>query len=457
MRHISVESLSRVEGHGGITVKIDGKKVKDVKVQIYEGPRLIEELVVGMSPEDVLNIVPRICGLCSLSHRYAALRALEKALSIEVPLRTRLTRYLMLVGEIIQSHSLHLFFLSLPDFLGLSSAMDMVDNYGEEVKSGFALKGFGYWVMQTISARMIHGENPILGGFGAHPAQKALIEIKERAQKLISDAEKAVELFASFDYPSWVEHDTTFMALNPPDGKYSFLGDSVLISAPASQTQAARHKHGPPQTRRAGGQAGRGEERPVEEYNQIIEERVVPYSFAKRSRHSGNPFTVGATARMNLLGRRLTGQPAEYFKKLYSKRWMKNPLFNNLAQAIEVLHCLETIPGLVDEITELEEPEIVQPSKSHGTGVGAVEAPRGTLYHRYSIADGTITECDIATPTAQNLDDIERYLKIATENLLSKGTEDNLEPKLEMVVRAFDPCISCSAHLVTVRRDQKSD
>ena len=424
MKRISIESLARVEGHAGITVRTEGKKVKDVEVQIYEGPRLIEELVVGKSPEDVLNIVPRICGICSVSHRYAALRGLEKALRIEVPLRTKLTRELMLLAEIIQSHSLHIFFLSLPDFLGRASVMDMVDNHGEEMKRGLVLKGFGYWVMETVSARMIHGENPILGGFGAHPTKKSLIGIKKKAENLISDAERAVELFASFKYPSYPERDTTLMALNPPDGKYGFVADSLLIST--------------------------GEERSVEEHNEVIQERVVPYSFAKRSRHNEKPFTVGAIARMNLLGKRLEGKAAKHFKKLYSKRWMKNPFFNNLAQAIEILHCIETIPELVDKIMELEEPVVKKPSRNSGTGTGAVEAPRGTLYHSYSIKGGSITSCDIVTPTGQSLDDIEEYLKTATENLLSKRTEDNLELKLEMVVRAFDPCISCSAHVVRV-------
>jgi len=199
-------------------------------------------------------------------------------LNIEVPLRTRLTRDLMLIGEIIQSHSLHIFFLSLPDFLGYSSAMDMVDNDGEEVKRGFALKGFGYRLMEIISARIINGENPIQGGFGAHPAQKPLVEIKESAEKLVSDAEKIVELFASFDNLSYVEYDTTFTALNPPDGKYGFVSNSRLIST--------------------------DEERSVEEYKEVIQERVVPYSFVKRSRYNGESFISGAIARINLLGER---------------------------------------------------------------------------------------------------------------------------------------------------------
>ncbi len=231
---------------------------------------------------------------------------------------------------------------------------------------------------------------------------------------------------SSFDYPSYAEHKTTFMAFKPPDEKYGFVGDSILIST--------------------------GEERDIEEYKKVIQERVVPYSFAKRSRYNGEPFTVGAIARMNLFGKRLTGKAGEYFKKLYSKRWLKNPFFNNLAQAIEILYSLETIPKLVDSIIKLKEPMTKQPSNilSSGTGTGATEAPRGILYHHYSIQDGLIVDCDIATPTAQNLDDIERYLRIAVNNLLSKETEDNLELKLEILVRAYDPCISCSAHSIKI-------
>ena len=157
------------------------------------------------------------------------------------------------------------------------------------------------------------------------------------------------------------------------------------------------------------------------------------------------------------MGERLSGKAGDYYRKLYSKRWLRNPFFNNLAQAIEVLYCLETIPKLVDKIMGLEEPVVKKPFKDAGTGTGAVEAPRGTLYHYYSMKDGLITDCDIATPTAQNLDDIERCLRTAVENLLSKGIEDDPELKLEMIARAYDPCISCSAHLVKVETGNNSD
>jgi len=195
-----------------------------------------------------------------------------------------------------------------------------------------------------------------------------------------------------------------------------------------------------------------GEERSIEEYRELTQERVVPHSFAKRSRYNGRSFTVGALGRMILVGERLTGRAGEYFRKLFNQRWKKNPLFNNLAQAIEILYCLENIPELVDEIARLEDPPIANPLRTDGEATGAVEAPRGILYHHYKIEKGLISGADIVTPTAQNLDDIEKYIGIAAEKLTSQGEGSNLELGLEMVARAYDPCISCSTHLVKVER-----
>ena len=420
MKTITIDSLARVEGHGGITVEVEDGRVRGVRVNIHEGPRLIEALVVGKTPEEDLNIVPRICAICTLSHKYAALRGLEKALGIEAPWKAKLTRDLMLLGEIMESHSLHVFLLSLPDFLGYPSAIAMSDRYAEEVKRGLELKQFAHRVMEITSARMIHGENPIIGGFGRYPTDAELSGIKESAQELVGEAERGIELLASLDYPSFMEEETVFMALNPPDDHYGFVGDGVLIST--------------------------GEERSVEEYRELTQERVVPHSFAKRSRYNGRSFTVGALGRMILVGERLTGRAGEYFSRFFNQRWKKNPLFNNLAQAIEILYCLENIPELVDEIVKLEDPPIANPSRTDGEATGAVEAPRGTLYHHYKIEDGLISEADIVTPTAQNLDDIEKYIGIAAEKLISQGEGSNLELGLEMVARAYDPCISCSTH-----------
>ncbi|MCK4395837.1 Ni/Fe hydrogenase subunit alpha [candidate division WOR-3 bacterium] len=424
MKKIKIDLISRVEGHGGILVKIDNNKVEDVRVNIYEGPRLIEQLLIGKDYSECLNIVPRICAICTLSHRYASIRALEKVLNISVKKKVSLMRFLMHLGEIMESNSLHVFVLALPDFFGYPSITEMLQDYKDIVISGLKIKQFANLIMRKTSARMIHGENPIVGGFGKYPTNKELNEIKRKATELIPVAVKALDFLSSVKVPNFCEEKEkiTFMCLNSGE-EFGFVGDTVLIST--------------------------GEERSVDEYEKLTNERVVSHSYAKRCSYKNKTFTVGAIARVNLLGERLKGESYNYFKKMYNVRWKKNPLYNNHAQLLEILFVLEKIPSIIDEIKRLKDPAIEIPEKASGEATGAVEAPRGTLYHYYNIENGLIKKADIITPTEQNLDEMERFLRITAENLLKKSKKE-LKPELEMVARAYDPCISCSAHLVKV-------
>ena len=241
MRELSIENLARVEGHGGITVTLDGKKVKSVTLDIHEGPRLIEQLVKGMKPEDDLNVVPRICAICTLSHRYAAIRGLEKALAIKPSEKTQLTRDLMMLGENVESNSLHTMLLALPDFLGYPSAVAMLNDYADDVKRALRLKKFGNHVMAVTSGRIVHGENPVVGGFGKYPSRKALEEIKVKSHELIPDAIRVIELFGSLEYPTYSETESLFMSVNAPKKEYGFAGDTILISH-GKETRAEDYK-----------------------------------------------------------------------------------------------------------------------------------------------------------------------------------------------------------------------
>jgi sulfhydrogenase subunit alpha len=227
MAEIIVEPLARVEGEGGITVRTEGQKVKEVRFDILEGMRLIETLVVGKTPEEDVSITCRICAICTLSHRYAALRGLEKALGIEVPPKAHWMRSLMHMGEFIESNSLHVFLLALPDFLGYPSAVAMVDKHADDVLKGLALKKFGNRIMQITSGRMIHGENPTIGGFGRYPDRQTLLELKKEAADLMPAAERSVALMAGLDIPSYFERETVFMCCEPGDGEYGIVGDQI--------------------------------------------------------------------------------------------------------------------------------------------------------------------------------------------------------------------------------------
>ena len=422
--NIVIEPLARVEGHGGIKVEIQGNKISNVEVRILEGPRLFEQLVVGKTPEEDLSIVPRICAICNLSHKYAALRGLEKALDLEIPATTDAYRHLMHHGEMLESHSLHIYFLALPDFLGYDNAVAMADKYGGTVTKALQLKAFGNKIMKMMGGRMIHGENPILGGFSRLPTKEELIAIKEEALELLPFAMETIELFAGLEIQDHMERDTQFLCCKPPHDGYDYYGDELVTSD--------------------------GKVHPAESYKSVIKERVVSHSFAKRGTYNGKPFTVGALARVLLLGDRLKGKAKQAYGKLVNDRWHRNPLYNNHAQAIEQVFSLEGVIEVIDQLLVAEEPEIAEPKRDTGAGTGAVEAPRGTLIHSYKIKDGKTTAADFITPTAMFLDDIEEFIRAGGEALLAAKKMENIEVEFEMIARAYDPCISCSAHLVTV-------
>jgi sulfhydrogenase subunit alpha len=429
MSEIVIEPLSRVEGDGGITIRTDGHKVKDVHFDILEGTRLIETLVVGKTPEEDVSIICRICAICTLSHRYAALRGLEKALGIEVPPKAQAMRTLMHLGEVLESNSLHVFLLALPDFLGYPSAIAMAEKYGDDVLKALALKKFANGIMAVTSGRIIHGENPAVGGFGKYPGIQTLLDIKQQSQEMIPIADRAVELLAGIPIPELFECETVFMCCEPDNNEYGLVGDRIRIST--------------------------GQVVPVEQYKELTNEKFVGHSAAKHCLFQGKPYTVGAIARMNNLGERLGGRAGKWFKKHWNKRWLANPVFNNLAQAIEMVWALEQVPKIVDTILKYkEDPEIMMPTRNVGEGVGAVEAPRGVLYHSYRIQDGLVAAADLIIPTGQNLEDIEKYLRKSIEALLSKGADDKtIRSQSEIIARAYDPCISCSTHLVKIERE----
>lgn len=432
MKKITIDHLARVEGNGGVTVTIDGQVVTEVKFLINEGPRLVERLAVGKTPEEDVSITPRICAICTISHKNAVIRAMENALGVTVPPKVTLLRELMHLGEYIESHSLHLYYLALPDFVGFPNAIAMATRFPFEVKIALEMKQFGNHIMKVLSGRFIHGENPVIGGFGRYPTREELLLIKARAIQFMPFVHKTTELFCSLPYPDIPEDEAIFACCEPGGGKYGFWGDEILVST--------------------------GEKIHRDDYRRLTNEFLVPHSTAKRSRYLGKSYTVGAQARVNLLGERLTGETKKMLNRYYNERWKKNPLFQNASQAIEIMYCFEKIPGLVDEILKLpEDPGITAYESRQGKGTGLVEAPRGLLIHHYEIKDGRILFADIITPTAQNAEEIERYCFLAAQKLLNEGKEDQIRDRLDMVVRAFDPCISCSAHLVEIKKTEEAD
>ncbi len=267
---------------------------------------------------------------------------MEKALEVKSPAKVTLLRELMHLGEMIESHPLHVFFLALPDYLGYPNAIAMAAKYAFEAKIGLEMKQFGNHIMKTMSGRFIHGENPVIGGFGRYPNREELIWIKNRAIQFMPFALRTVQLMCELNYPDIPESETLYVCCHPGGDKFGLVGDEIIIS--------------------------NGDRVDVQDYKKVTNEFIVPHSFCKRSQYKGKPYSVGALARINNLGERLEGEAGRLFKKYYNDRWKKNPLFNNAAQALETLYAFERVPQVIDEALKLRGPGAGQVGTGHGQG-----------------------------------------------------------------------------------------
>ncbi len=422
-----IDRVCRVEGHGGITVKIKDGEVAEVNMDVYEGPRFFESLVVGRSYGEVAPILMRICAICSPAHTVASLMAVEDAFGVEVTPQTRLLRELLVQGGNIESHALHLFCLSIPDFLNYPSVIALASDHLQEVKMGLELKKLGNAIQEMIGGRAIHPVNAVVGGFGKLPRGDQLSGLKEQLKRGLEQSLAGFELVFSLQIPDFCTSPNLFAALSSNGGGYSLFGDRICLSS--------------------------GDSRAVSRYMEICNESVVAHSHAKQSLFGNKPFAVGALARIALNGRKVSDQAGKAGEKSGLDIHSDNMLYNNVAQAVEMIYSIERSIEIIDELLSIgiREERPVDVSVQAGTGTGAVEAPRGTLYHSYSFDEmGRLTRADVITPTAQNLANIEKDLRASVKNLIDEPRE-SLGSKLEMVVRAYDPCISCAVHLLKVR------
>jgi sulfhydrogenase subunit alpha len=427
-RSVVIPHLGRVEGHGGIFVKIHGNAVHEVNMDIFEGSRYYEALLKGKHLLEVQGIITRVCAICSAGHTVAALTAIEEALGIEQSERIHTLRGLLLLGATIESHALHVFALALPDFLGFDSVIAMASKYPNEVAFALKLKQLGNRVQELVGGRAVHPINTLVGGFGKIPSHRELQAIRGEIADFLEPLMGTVQLVAGLPVPDWAAQPTVYVALRPYEEAFRFRGVSICTS--------------------------RGEEFPISSYRDVIREFTVEHSHAKHSAlSSGETYMVGSLARLKLWGRYLRGKARDAFERLFPDGVVDNVLFNNRAQLVELVHSVQRAVEVCDELLGM--PEVTREMVSYkvraGRGVGAIEVPRGTLFHEYELDDdGRVTLANVITPTAQNLANVERDLRSAVEKLLGTGDPVDdacLKLNLAMVARAYDPCISCSVHV----------
>jgi coenzyme F420-reducing hydrogenase alpha subunit len=418
-RTIKVDTLARVEGEGALYIKMQGDRVADVKLRIYEPPRFFEAFLRGRHFSEAPDITARICGICPIAYQMSAVHAIERALGIRIDPAVRLLRRLFYCGEWIESHTLHVYMLHAPDFLGYEDAIRMARDHRAVVEQGLRLKKIGNRIVTLLGGREIHPISAAVGGFYKVPTKRQLRELVSDLEWALEASLATVKFVSGFEFPDF-EQDYEFVALVHPD-EYPF-NKGRLVSNRGLNINPA-------------------------EYEDHFVELHVKHSNALHSvvRGRGSYF-VGPLARFNLNFEKLPPPAREAALAAGLRAPVKNPFRSIVVRAVElVFACWEALRV----IREYEPPE------RPGVGQAITEAPRGVLYHRYALDErGRIVTAKIVPPTSQNQKRIEEDLREYAAQLVAWPVEEATW-KCEQAIRNYDPCISCATHFLRLELDRE--
>ncbi len=428
--NIDVEYLTRVEGHGNIEVNANDGEIEKCEWQVVEAPRFFESLVVDRDWTEVHHITSRICGICSIGHTLTSLKATEDAMGIEVSEQDKKLRKLALHAENMQSHILHVGYLALPDFMDSKSVVPLAESHEKEVQTVIRLHKLANRMSDIITGRTTHPQRLIPGGFSKIPTEDQLMEIKNKLEGSFNDLTAVANLLK--DLKSKIpdlQRETEYISLTDDD-EYALYGGDIYSS-----------------------DTGRT---PVEQYLDITNEYTVPQSTAKYTKNNRESYFVGALARLNNNYEHLSPMAKGIAEKFNLNPMEVNPYMNTIAQVVEVVHSVEDSIEIIEELLDegLEEQEEynspdIEPKA--GRGVGAIEVPRGILFHDYTYdEDGKCTEANCVIPTNQNHGNIQLDMEKMVPDIIEKP-EDEVKKQLSMLVRAYDPCISCSTHDLNIK------
>ncbi len=424
--NITIENISKIEGTAGLEVTIENNRVKDLKFIIKDYRRFYTETVKGKPYIASPSFLSRICGTCSVAHLFAALEAIEKSQGITISEQTKVLRRLAYDGLMIRDHALHLYFFVLPDVLGLDSILDIPDdhdNLGHTLlHDSFDIKKIGAEITDVVIGAAIHAPLPTVGGFLKLPDQTKFPELIEKLEAVRSQVLRGTKVFC--EYRASLIRNSDYMCLRN-DKSYDFIEGQIINSS--------------------------GKKVSEEQFHDFLKSVVVPYSQSEGYIFSDvhGDYLVGALARINfnkdLLNSR-TKKDAEQYLGVFPSN---NVHHNNLAQAIEILHCVDDAMEILSSIKIADE-KPVRTTKKAGVGVGVVEAPRGILYHMAKVDEkGMIEDYDVIVPTSQNQICIESDLKKFFSENLSKD-EEWLRLEAEKIIRAYDPCMSCATNFLKI-------
>ena len=427
-RTLHVGVLARVEGEAAMHVRVEGGRVSDVELRIFEPPRFFEALLRGRAWTEPPDITARICGICPVAYQMSSCQAIEEACGVTVPAELQRLRRLLYCGEWIESHALHIYLLHAPDFLGYDSAIDMARDHRAVVERGLRLKKAGNTIMTVLGGRAIHPINVRVGGFHRLPDGGELARLREVLTAARQDALDTVELVASFSFPD-LEHDCAYVALRPAPGPAGGADAGYPLEAGSIVTST-------------------GLEFRAAQFEEYVTEEQVSWSNALHARLTGaGEYLVGPLARYSLNSAALSPLAQEAARAAGLGPTCRNPFRSIIVRAVELVYACDEALRIIAEWDGAPAPAVAVPARP-GTGYGVTEAPRGLLYHRYQLAgDGTVLDARIIPPTSQNQPSIERDLRAFVQPRLSLPTAE-LTRQCEQAIRNYDPCISCATHFL---------
>lgn len=424
---IDVHHITRVEGHGNIVLKASDGTIEKLEWQVPEAPRFFEAMVRGRLWSAIQVIVSRICGICSVSHSLAAVNAIEDAMGVPVSEQTNKLRMLAHYGEQLQSHILHVGYLVAPDLLGAKSVVPLASSHPDAVKTIIAIHRVANQWIELVGGRATHPVSFKIGGFGKLPTENELKELKKSLENTIPKLETAADLVLNLagNLPDF-ERETEYIALVEP-GRYPFYHGHIGSTDISGMVD-------------------------IHEFESVVNEYVSPQSTAKWTKWHRDSYAVGALARYNLNADHLLPLATKTANAFGLKRGCCNPYMNSVVQVVESVHVVERALRFIDEIlTAGIKPETPNVVPKAGVGVGVVEAPRGILFHRYAFDDdGRCMSANICIPTNQNHANIQKDFEALVPQIMDRDQEE-IRQMLEMLVRSYDPCISCSTHYLDVR------
>lgn len=419
---ITLDHLTKVEGSASLSVTVRKGKVKKVNFGITEYKRFFTKAMEGKPITAIPAHLSRICGTCSNAHIMCAIEACEHALEINPTPQTKLLRVLTMHGLIIRDHALHLYLFVMPDIFGKDSFLDFDENDSREhqmLHDGFDMKAAGNFLATLIAGRSVHATYPAIGGFLKFPDAAG---IKEAIKKLGATRPAILRLIdVMTNAPFHFDRKTEFMAL-VPEKSFGYLDGRIVTS--------------------------KGELYGESDFRSHLEHVVIPYSQASGYQYKHGSYMVGALARINLAKDKLHPKTKESAKDALALFPSTDIYHNNVAQAIEILHSVDESIEMLAKNNFVPEPLIKKPNRV-SVGIGVVEAPRGTLYHKIGINDkGIVQEGEVIVPTGQNQTNIERDIAALIESLLPDTPKEKIEFEVEKLIRAYDPCMSCASHFL---------